>query len=122
MASAGMTIGSHGGNHQILSVTSATDAECEIVSSRALIEREIRKPCWCFAYPNGSRSDFRRSDEVAISNAGYVCAFTQIPGVIDRRTQRFALPRIPIPDIGDQNIFTLHASGARQMIASALRV
>jgi hypothetical protein len=39
MAAAGMTIGSHSANHQILSAVSAPESEQEIVSSRKRIEQ-----------------------------------------------------------------------------------
>jgi glycosyltransferase involved in cell wall biosynthesis/peptidoglycan/xylan/chitin deacetylase (PgdA/CDA1 family) len=120
MAAAGMTIGSHSANHQILSAVSATESEQEIVSSRKRIEQEIGRPCWCFAYPNGERRDFRPSDEIALGRAGYACAFTQIPGSISSRSRRFALPRTPVPDTGDIRIFRYQVSGVGRTLRRVL--
>lgn len=118
MAAAGMTIGSHTANHQILSAVSPAEVQQELRSSRQRIEQETGEPCWCFAYPNGERRDFRPSDECDVERAGYLCAFTQISGVIDNRTSRYALPRIPIPDTGDMNIFRMYVSGIHRAFSA----
>jgi len=118
MVSAGMTIGSHTANHQILAAVTPDEAQAELQKSRQRIEEETGGTCWCFAYPNGGRSDFRPSDEQAVRRAGYVCAFTQIPGSINRHAPRFALPRIPIPDTGDIRVFRSNLSGIQRMFRS----
>lgn len=114
MVSAGMTIGSHTANHQILSVVSPAEVRMELESSRMHIERETGQPCWCFAYPNGECRDFRPSDELAVRDAGYLCAFTQIRGSINRQSPRYALPRIPTPDTGDMMVFRTYLSGIQR--------
>jgi glycosyltransferase involved in cell wall biosynthesis/peptidoglycan/xylan/chitin deacetylase (PgdA/CDA1 family) len=115
MVSAGMTIGSHTANHQILAAASPAEVNTELLSSRERIEQETGQTCWCFAYPNGGRRDFRPSDELAVQSAGYRCAFTQISGSINHHTPRFALPRIPIPDTGDMRIFRSYLSGIQRV-------
>lgn len=118
MASAGMTIGSHTVNHLILSKVLQAEAHAEILLSRQRIKEETGLECWCFSYPNGERWDFRSTDEISIQSAGYLCAFTQIPGSIKPRSPRFALPRIPIPDTGDLRIFRSHVSGIQRIVKS----
>lgn len=118
MVTAGMTIGSHTARHQILAAVSPAEVQSELRRSRQQIEAETGKTCWCFAYPNGGRRDFRESDERAVKDAGYLCAFTQIPGSIDRHAPRYALPRIPIPDTGDMRVFRSHVSGIQRAIRS----
>ncbi len=118
MASAGMTIGSHTANHQILAAVSPSEAYTEVLLSRQRIQEETGQECWCFCYPNGERRDFRLSDELAIQNAGYLCAFTQIPGSINSHTLRYALPRIPLPDTGDLRVFRSHVSGIYRVYKS----
>lgn len=114
MASAGMTIGSHTANHQILAAVVPAVAQAELQSSRIRIEQETGQACWCFAYPNGKRQDFRPLDELAAQSTGYLCAFTQIPGSINNHSPRYALARIPIPDTGDMNIFRSYVSGIQR--------
>lgn len=113
LANAGMTIGSHTLNHQILAAVEPELAHEEVRRSRDRIESEIGAQCQYFGYPNGQLSDFRKSDQQAIEQAGYLCAFTQVPGPIDSRCDRYALPRIPIPDVGDLTIFRTHMAGLR---------
>ena len=117
MIAAGVTIGSHTARHQILSCVSPARAASEVRASREHIERETGQPCWCFAYPNGTRDDFSSVHEQELRHAGYTCAFTQISGVIRARTPRFALPRIPVPDSGDLRVFRFHVSGMRHPAA-----
>jgi peptidoglycan/xylan/chitin deacetylase (PgdA/CDA1 family) len=112
----GITIGSHTANHQILAAVSPDEALRELTISRERIEAEIQRPCWCFAYPNGTREDFRIEDEAAVAQAGYSCAFTQISGSFDAATPRYRLPRIPIPENGDLRVFRLHVSGLRRRL------
>ena len=111
MVNAGMTIGSHTVSHQILAKATPEQVEEELVGSRLKIEKETGRPCWCFAYPNGERSDFRVSDQVALKAAGYTCAFTQIPGFISAKTNHYALPRIPIPGSSDIHAFASRVTG-----------
>lgn len=114
MVSAGMTIGSHTANHQILAAVTPEEAYKELLSSRLRIERETGQTCWCFAYPNGKRQDFRPSDELTVKGVGYLCAFTQISGSINSHTPRYVLRRIAIPDTGDMKIFRSHVSGVQR--------
>jgi len=114
MASAGMTFGSHTQTHQILTSAMAEEREQELVTSRVTIEEEIGRPCWAFAYPNGESSDFSAADKAALKAAGYVCAFTQMPGLIASTVDPYALPRIPVPDTDDIRVFASRVSGVHQ--------
>jgi peptidoglycan/xylan/chitin deacetylase (PgdA/CDA1 family) len=117
LAQAGMTIGSHTANHQILSAVSLEHAYTEVLSSRERIEAETGQACWCFGYPNGQLEDFRESDQEALREAGYVCAFTQVPGAVALHSPRFTLPRTPVPDVGDLAVFRSHLSGLNRALA-----
>ena len=113
----GMTIGSHTENHQILSAVDPEQAYREVLRSRERIEAETGCECWCFGYPNGQWKDFRESDQLALRQAGYQCAFTQVPGTLSSSSPRFTLPRIPIPDVGDLMIFRSHVSGINRALS-----
>ena len=116
MANAGMTIGSHTVSHQILASATPEQVEEELVSSRLKIEKETGRSCWCFAYPNGENKDFRVCDKAALQSAGYTCAFTQIPGFITAHTDRYALPRIPIPGSSDIHAFASRVTGVHHCL------
>jgi glycosyltransferase involved in cell wall biosynthesis/peptidoglycan/xylan/chitin deacetylase (PgdA/CDA1 family) len=121
LTSAGMTVGSHTMNHQILSAVPPQAARVEVQLSLERIERETGRPCWLFAYPNGGPEDFRPEDEFTLEQAGYRCAFTQIPGVVRPETPRFRLPRVPVSDSGDVPTLRMGLSGLRPRFAASRR-
>lgn len=118
LASAGMTIGSHTVSHQILGAASPEEVRDELRSSRAEIERRLRVPCWAFSYPNGEADDFRAADIDELRAAGYSCAFTQIPGFVNRRSGAFALPRIPVPAAPGIEVFESRVSGVHAWLSA----
>ncbi len=120
MADAGMTIGSHTATHQILASANPDEIQLEIIGSRSKIEEETGRSCWCFAYPNGGLADFKSLDKAALQAAGYLCAFTQIPGFITANPDRYALPRIPIPDSGNMRIFASRVSGIHHWVQNLI--
>ncbi len=120
MAYAGMTIGSHTESHQILASASADEVERELLGSRLKIEEETDRPCWCFAYPNGENEDFRTSDKAALRRAGYLYAFTQMPGFSTPNSDHYALPRISIPDSGDIRTFASRVTGVHQWLQNRI--
>ena len=111
MASAGMTLGGHTASHQVLAGTDVVDAKQEVVRCRERIQQELDTECWAFSFPNGERSDFREADKASLRESGYLCAFTQIDGFVTRESDRFALPRVPMPASGDFDVFLSRASG-----------
>lgn len=90
MVDAGMSIGFHTLEHPEL--RSLTDADLELALQRGRddIERAAGVPMRLFAYPFG-RTDARVSE--AVARAGYVAAFTGVPGPVTARTDRFQVPR-----------------------------
>jgi hypothetical protein len=46
-----------------------------------------------------------------VKAAGYLCAFTQLPGFVSDHSDRYALPRMSVPDSGDLNVFMSRAAG-----------
>jgi peptidoglycan/xylan/chitin deacetylase (PgdA/CDA1 family) len=116
MAALGMTIGSHTAGHQILSSASPEELHVELVVSRQEIEYHIGVPCWCFCYPNGEATDFRPSDKAAVQSAGYACAFSQIPGFIVTGLDRYALPRMAVPDSGNIHVFRNRLTGVHSLL------
>jgi peptidoglycan/xylan/chitin deacetylase (PgdA/CDA1 family) len=122
MASAGMTIGSHGVSHQILSCASPEDVRSELRASRLEIEEQLGIPCWCFSYPNGEPADFRPADVDEVEAAGYECAVTQIPGIITARSGRFGLPRVSVPDTGDMRVFRSRITGVHRWLVPTRRL
>lgn len=119
MAAAGMTFGGHTMSHQILAGTSVGKARDEVVRCRRVIENQLQIACWSFSYPNGEREDFRDEDKDSLREAGYLCAFTQIVGLIrpgHGLGDPFALPRVPVPSNGNLRVFKSRASGLYALV------
>ncbi len=92
----GMVVGSHTVSHPILATLSLQMSKFEITKSKEEIEAHLKKPCDYFSYPNGKSSDFGTLHEKMLEEANYKCAFSQISGVNDKDTNRYALRRINI--------------------------
>lgn len=121
MSRQGMTIGSHTESHQILSSSIKEEVLNELENSKAHSENQIKKPCWCFSYPNGTEADFRFSDKIALKGAGYECAFTQLPGFICSKSDSYALPRISLSESSNPNIFQSKLSGVKNILQGVLK-
>jgi peptidoglycan/xylan/chitin deacetylase (PgdA/CDA1 family) len=121
MAGAGMQFGSHTETHQVLSGASADEVWNEVTSSRKTIENALGNRCWTFSYPNGERADFRTSDMEMLRRAGYECAFSQVPGLIDSNDDVFALRRVPVPSSPSPLVFQSRATGLHGILTMARR-
>jgi peptidoglycan/xylan/chitin deacetylase (PgdA/CDA1 family) len=92
--SGGVTFGSHTSTHEILTTIPAAQAEREIVSSRDLIQENLKVPCSLFSYPNGDCSAQVRG---LVAAAGYKFAFlNQDPGVWTRDCDPLLIPRVNV--------------------------
>jgi len=69
----GHEIGSHSVTHPDLTQISTSQAQQEIVQSKATIEANIPGPCLTFAYPGGA---YNPTIETMVKNAGYIGART----------------------------------------------
>jgi peptidoglycan/xylan/chitin deacetylase (PgdA/CDA1 family) len=87
-------IGSHTRSHPILSGCTDADVKAEIAGSKADIEAAIGRRVATFCYPNGLSEDFDRRAERAVDAAGYLGAVTAYGGLVCKRANRLALPRM----------------------------
>jgi len=97
LSSIGIRFGSHGRRHHIMSNLPEGELDGEAAMSRSKIEKEIRKTCSTFAYPNGKHGDFPSSAVRAVAGQ-YRMAFTAVRGVVRRGADRFRLPRFGPPE------------------------
>jgi peptidoglycan/xylan/chitin deacetylase (PgdA/CDA1 family) len=91
LSESGLLLGSHTLHHEILTRISLEESREEITASRTQLNREIARPCFALAYPNGDWSAEIR--ELAAS-AGYAMAFANKPGVWTAETDPLTVPRI----------------------------
>ncbi len=107
----GITIGSHTVEHPIMSSLDEGRRNVEVVESKQEIERHLGMPCTLFSYPNGTADDFDDRDKANLRSAGYVAAVTQIAGLNDELTDRFALKRLNIGQGHTPQLFIAQVSG-----------
>lgn len=96
MSRCGISFGSHGRSHAILSRIDAGRARDEIVNSKLKIERLLGRKTDLFAYPNGGTGDFSDMHAQILKDCGYKAAFTTILGsnTVDNGPGMYALKRI----------------------------
>jgi peptidoglycan/xylan/chitin deacetylase (PgdA/CDA1 family) len=92
-------IAAHSVTHPMLAEMNAADQRREIQGSRTALEA-LGYPVTGFSYPNGSYTP-ESLDIVKTSGFSYACTSRQ--AIVRRGTDRFALPRIWVPDIGERS-------------------
>lgn len=92
LASASVEIGSHGVEHEIHHDQQPSSIRWyELVQSKEKIERQLKRPCRFFAYPNG---DFTKASPKEVQEAGYLMAFTTQRRAVLPNYDPYLLPRI----------------------------
>lgn len=95
LADRGVTVGSHCHDHAVLHGRQPPEeVRWQLQQSRRLLERQLGRTCEHFAYPNGTVRDISGNAVLAVSQAGYVSASTNIPGRVKRTVPALFLPRI----------------------------
>jgi peptidoglycan/xylan/chitin deacetylase (PgdA/CDA1 family) len=94
MSEAGISFGSHGVHHYILTVEEHA-AEYEITSSKTIIQQALQHSVDAFSYPNGN---YNQNISKLVQKAGYSVAFNTVPGYIDTNTDRFGINRTNIQE------------------------
>jgi peptidoglycan/xylan/chitin deacetylase (PgdA/CDA1 family) len=102
--------GSHTVDHVILGRADPHRRRSEVFESKAVLDAVLRRPCRLFAYPNGEAQDFGEADQLNLMKAGYSCAVSQIAGLNDHATPRYALRRL--------NVARAHAGPIFEALAS----
>jgi peptidoglycan/xylan/chitin deacetylase (PgdA/CDA1 family) len=119
LAGAGFELGSHTVEHPILSMVSQARIVRELCESKAIMERELGRPCTSIAYPNGSAQDMNETLFEEVRNAGYDWAFTMEPRWEKRGADPHRISRVFFPGQTDLATFKLYASGLHTRLAGA---
>jgi glycosyltransferase involved in cell wall biosynthesis len=93
----GVEICSHSHSHEVFSLLSREEARTELVTSKQILEEITGKKVECFAFPSGTRADFRPQDVSLAQEAGYRAALTTVRGAVSLSKGVFLLPRIEAP-------------------------
>jgi peptidoglycan/xylan/chitin deacetylase (PgdA/CDA1 family) len=93
LVTAGWRIGSHGVGHVDLTVASAETKRNELSISKQTIEERTGIVCNVFAYPWGRNNGRLRE---AVRGSGYRYALAGGHSAVNRRSDRFAIPRMTV--------------------------
>lgn len=97
----GISFGSHGLNHKILTNISFDEARNEIAESKSILEKMLRDDVYAFSYPNGN---YNQEIVEFIKSSGYKIAFITEKGFVDLKDSPFTLKRINIHNDVTSNI------------------
>lgn len=92
-------VGAHTVNHPSLAALPIYEQRREIEVSRAELSAAVGYAIESFAYPFGSRTDYSPKTVELVRAAGFRCAFTNIPGRVTARSNRFEIPRVFVTDV-----------------------
>lgn len=90
MASAGVSIGSHGAGYRHLAGLGTVEVTAEVERANARFREELGLTPAVFAYPYG---EYSLAAQAAILASGYEAAYGQQSGALWRGTDWFAMPR-----------------------------
>ena len=107
-------IGAHTASHARLAALTRSAQRAEIEAGKLALESIIGRPVESFAYPFGRAADYTVETMQLVREAGFVRACINQAGVVDRSTDRFALPRLYVRDWnGDEFAAALRELGIR---------
>jgi peptidoglycan/xylan/chitin deacetylase (PgdA/CDA1 family) len=86
--------GSHTHTHCNMAAEPPSRQLQELETSKVLLEARLRRPVRAFAYPYGRAEHISDGARASVIAAGYDCAITAEYGLVTRRSDRFALPRM----------------------------
>jgi peptidoglycan/xylan/chitin deacetylase (PgdA/CDA1 family) len=122
MADSGlMEIGSHTHTHTIATLLGAEEGRRELALSKALVERNIQRPCDLFCYPNGDFDDFSPETAGLLKEARFLCGLTTIAGFVAPGSDPYAMRRFGTDDRDSFEKFRMTFSLGRNLLQAARR-
>jgi peptidoglycan/xylan/chitin deacetylase (PgdA/CDA1 family) len=116
LSQAGIELGGHTVNHEILSRLDRAGAEREVSGSRAALEREVEIESKSFAYPFGRRWDYSVEAQDAVQVSGFANAATTHAGTNRASTNPYELKRIMIDEDADLVLIAAEACGGFDLL------
>ncbi len=120
MADNNMEIGSHTENHILLNMADAETTFKELKNSKATLERELKRTCLHFSYPNGGAENYSQEHIWQLRQLGYHSAATQIKGFNNKDTDVFQIRRINISRDMSLAVFKAYTSGNYKMFVRGI--
>jgi peptidoglycan/xylan/chitin deacetylase (PgdA/CDA1 family) len=120
LADSGMSIGAHTLSHPVLSQQPDEFARREIVDSKRKLEEAVGEDVWALAYPYGNPAAVGPREFMFAKEAGYSCAFMNIPGNLVG-ARKYSLPRVHITADMSRGVFEANVSGFHDALRRRLR-
>lgn len=122
MADSGlMEIGGHTHTHTIVTLLGEEAGRRELAQSKALVEKNVGRPCDLFCYPNGDYDDFSPATARLLKEAGYRCGLTTVAGFVKPGGDPYALLRFGTDDRDSFEKFRMTFSLGRNLLQGARR-
>ncbi|MCM2303843.1 MAG: polysaccharide deacetylase family protein [Elusimicrobia bacterium] len=122
MADSGLVeIGSHTHTHTIVTLLGEEEGRRELARSKALVEKNIQRPCDLFCYPNGDYDDFSPLTSRLLQEAGFRCGLTTVAGFVKPGSDPFAMLRFGTDDRDSFEKFRMTFSLGRNLLQAARR-
>jgi peptidoglycan/xylan/chitin deacetylase (PgdA/CDA1 family) len=86
-------VGAHTVNHPVLSAISAEQQNEEIEQSKLNLESILSRPVNSFAYPFGTKIDYKQETVEIVKKNNFDCACSNFPDLVWKGSDRFQLPR-----------------------------
>lgn len=113
MQNHGIEFGSHGLTHRSLPLLSNDELECELSSSKKIVEQILGQPVPYFAYPYGEVDE---RVKVATISSGYTCAFASNSGPLRFHADVFEIRRVLIANHSNAPYLYLKLSGLEKAL------
>ncbi len=97
----GISFGSHGMNHKILTNVTSSEAEYEIAESMKVLKNKINEDISSISYPNGN---YKSNIIEMVKSHGYQTAFSTENGFVDMADNPYSLKRVNIHNDVTDNI------------------
>lgn len=91
-------IGAHTINHPLLASISLASQKAEIQGGKAALEDVLGYPVDSFAYPFGEHGDYSQETVKLVREAGFKCACSNFPGLVNSLRDPYQLPRFVVRD------------------------
>lgn len=88
-----VTVGAHTVSHPVLSGLRTAEQALEINDARKRLEAILNRSIPTFSYPYGCRQHYTKETVELVRQSGFCCACSNFPGLVNRWTDPFQLPR-----------------------------
>jgi peptidoglycan/xylan/chitin deacetylase (PgdA/CDA1 family) len=116
-----MEIGSHTHTHTIVTLLGEEEGRRELAKSKALVEKNIGRPCDLFCYPNGDYDDFSDKTTSLLKSSGFLCGLTTVAGFVKPGDDAYTMLRFGTDDRDSFEKFRMTFSLGRNLLQAARR-